>query len=60
VRGEKGVESDVVKLFSVIGLECKNGATELGGDVGVKGCECGSSIGFAMKRKSPHLMRIII
>ena len=34
VRGEKCVKSDVVKLFSVISLEGKYGATELSGDVG--------------------------
>ena len=41
MRGEKCAKSDVVKLFSVISLECKYGATELGGDIGIKGGECG-------------------
>ena len=41
VRGEKRAESNVVKLFSVIRLECEYGATELGGDIGIKGSECG-------------------
>ena len=41
VRGEKCAKSDVVKLFSVISLECEYGATELGGDIGIKGGECG-------------------
>ena len=41
MRGEKCAKSDVVKLFSVISLECKYGATELSGDIGVKGGECG-------------------
>jgi hypothetical protein len=60
VRCEKIANSNIIKLFAVIGLKCKNGATELGGDIGVKGRECGESIGFATKRKSPHIMRIII
>ena len=41
VRGEKCAKSNVVKLFSVISLECEYGVTELGGDIGVKGGECG-------------------
>ena len=41
MRGEKCAKSDVVKLFSVISLECKYGATELDGDIGIKGDECG-------------------
>ena len=41
MRGEKCAESDIVKLFSVIGLECKYGVTELSGDIGIKGGECG-------------------
>ena len=41
MRGKKGAESDVAKFFSIIGLECKYGATELSGDVGIKGGECG-------------------
>ena len=41
VRGEKYAESDVVKLFSVISLECEYGVTELGGEIGIKGSECG-------------------
>jgi hypothetical protein len=36
VRGKKGAKSDVVKLFSVIGLECKDGAIELCGDIRIK------------------------
>ena len=34
VRGEKCAETDVVKLFSVICLESKYGANELGGGLG--------------------------
>ena len=60
MRGEKCAKSDVVELFSVISLECEYRATELGGDIGIKGSECGLTIGFTTKRKSPHIMRIII
>ena len=41
MRGEKCAKSDVVELFSVISLECEYRATELGGDIGIKGSECG-------------------
>ena len=41
MRGKKCAKGDVVKLFSVISLECEYGATELGGDIGIKGGECG-------------------
>ena len=41
MRGEKCAKGDVVKLFSVISLECEYGVTELGGDIGIKGSKCG-------------------
>ena len=41
IVGKEGAKSEVVKLFSVVGLECKNRATKLGGDIGIKGSECG-------------------
>ena len=41
MRGEKCAESGIVKLFSVISLECEYGVTELGGDIGIKGDDCG-------------------
>ena len=41
MRGEKCAKTNVVKLFSIISLECKYGATELGGDIGIKGGESG-------------------
>ena len=35
---KEGANSEVVKLFPIIGLESMDGATELSGDVGEKGC----------------------
>ena len=60
MRGEKCAKSDFVKLFFVINLECEYGATELGGDIGIKGGECGKSVGLATKMKCPYIMREII
>ena len=54
------VDGDIVKLFAVVSLQGKDGTAKLGGDIGVKGGECGESIGLAMKRKGPHVMRIVI
>ena len=51
MRGEKFAKSNIIKIFTVVNLECKNEATELCGDIGVKGSECGYSIGSATKRK---------
>jgi hypothetical protein len=38
MSSEESANSEVVKLFSVIGLESMDGSTKLGGDVGEKGC----------------------
>jgi hypothetical protein len=38
MSSEKSANNEVVKLFAVIGLEGMDGSTELGGDVGEKGC----------------------
>ena len=60
VRRKKVVNSNIVKLFAVVSLQGKDGTTKLGGDIGVKGGECGEGVGLATKRKSPHIMRKII
>ena len=60
VRGQKGADSGVVELFTVVGLEGVNGTTELGGDVGVEGGESSGDVGLFAERKSPHKMREII
>jgi hypothetical protein len=54
ISSEESANSKVVKFFVIIGLEGMDGSTELGGDVGEKGCEDGRNIGFTAKRKSPH------
>jgi hypothetical protein len=46
ISSEESANSKVVKFFVVIGLEGMDGSTELGGDVGEKGCEDGRNIGF--------------
>jgi hypothetical protein len=38
MSSEESANSEVVKLFAVIGLEGVDGSTELGGDIGEKGC----------------------
>jgi hypothetical protein len=38
MSSEEGANGEVVKLFSIIGLEGMDGSTELGGDEGEKGC----------------------
>jgi hypothetical protein len=38
MSSEKSANSEVVKLFAVIGLEGMDGSTKLGGDIGEKGC----------------------
>ena len=38
MSSEEGVNGEVVKLFSIIGLKGMDGSTELGGDEGEKGC----------------------
>jgi hypothetical protein len=38
MSSKESANSEVVKLFVVIGLEGMDGSTELGGDVGEKGC----------------------
>ena len=60
VRREKVASGSVVKLFSVVSLEGDNRAPKPGGDVGVKGRECGEDIGFATEWKCPRKMREII
>ena len=39
--GEEGANREVVELLPVVGLDSVDGATKLGGDIGVKGGECG-------------------
>jgi hypothetical protein len=46
MSSEESANSKVVKFFVVIGLEGMDGSTELGGDIGEKGCEGGRNIGF--------------
>jgi hypothetical protein len=38
MSSEESANSEVIKLFAIIGLEDMDGSTELGGDVGEKGC----------------------
>jgi hypothetical protein len=38
MSSEESANGEVVKLFSVIGLEGMDGSTKLGGDIGEKGC----------------------
>jgi hypothetical protein len=38
MSSEESANSEVVKLFAVIGLEGMDGSTKLGGDIGEKGC----------------------
>ena len=60
VRRKKVAYGDIVKLFAVVSLQGKDGTTKLGGDIGVKGGECGEGIELATKRKFPYIMRKII
>jgi hypothetical protein len=46
MSSEESANSKVVKFFAVIDLEGMDGSTELGGDIGQKGCEGGRNIGF--------------
>jgi hypothetical protein len=38
MSSDETANNEVVKLFAVIGLEGMDGSTELGGDIGEKGC----------------------
>jgi hypothetical protein len=38
MSSEECVNSEVVKLFSIIGLKGMDGSTKLGGDIGEKRC----------------------
>jgi hypothetical protein len=46
MSNEESVNSKVVKFFAIIGLECMDGSTKLGGDEVEKGCEGGRNIRF--------------
>jgi hypothetical protein len=46
MSSEESANNKVVKFFAVIDLEGMDGSTELGGDIGEKGCEGGRNIGF--------------
>ena len=58
--GEEGANREVVELLPVVGLDSVDGATKLGGDIGVKGGENGYDIGFPPQREGPHIVRKII
>ena len=58
MRGEKCAKSDVVKLFFIISLECEYGATELGGDIGIKAVSVAKASDLR-RRGKVHIMRII-
>ena len=57
---QKGAESEVVELFSVVRLKRKDGTPKLRADIGVKGRQGRECIRLSVHRKSPHIMRIII
>jgi hypothetical protein len=50
VGSKKFADGGVFKLLTVIGLESVNGATELGGDIGVESGEGLGDIGFLTER----------
>jgi hypothetical protein len=60
VGSKKVADGGVVKLLTVIGLESVNGATELGGDIGVESGEGLGDIEFLTEREHPYKVRKII
>ena len=60
VMRQKGAESEVVELFSIVRLKRKDGTPKLRADIGVKGRQGRECIRLSAQRKSPHIMRIII
>ena len=57
---QKGAESEVVVLFSIVRLKRKDGTPKLRADIGVKGRQGRECIRLSAQRKNLHIMRIII
>jgi hypothetical protein len=60
MRRKKTTNGDVIEFFPVISLKRMYGATELGGDIGVKRSEGGSNVRLFAKWKSPNKVGVII
>ena len=60
VMRQKGAESEVVALCSIVRLRRKDGTRKLRADIGVKSRQGRESIRLSAQWKSPHIMRIII
>src|SRR3990170_489776 len=52
---QKGAESKVVELFSIVSLKSKNGTPKLRADIGVKSRQSGECIRLSSNRRGPHI-----
>jgi hypothetical protein len=50
----------VIKLAAIVTLQCMDGATKLGGDLGEEVSEGGKRVGLQAERKSPEKMGKIV